>query len=57
MLPSGNDAAYALAEYFGNQLYIRKYQKMISNSKVMTMNLFNSHFAHTNIKYFLYEMN
>ena len=57
MLPSGNDAAYALAEFFGTQLFIRKYQKMMCNSKMMNLSYFNSLFAHTNIKYFLYEMN
>jgi len=28
MLPSGNDAAFALAEYFGSHLKKRKYQNM-----------------------------
>ena len=54
MLPSGNDAAYAIAEYFGQQLYDRKY----SNMKEDEIKLFEkSDFNGTPVKYFLKEMN
>jgi len=50
MLPSGNDAAYALAEYFGKQLQDRKQNVVISFNH-------NSKFSNSTIKYFLKEMN
>ena len=54
MLPSGNDAAYAMAEYFGGLLFERKF-KNVNNDKYKFGQ--NSQFSGTNIKYFLYEMN
>ena len=53
MLPSGNDAAYALAEYFGQILYNSKFEKVAH----MFACPYNSHFINSSIKYFLYEMN
>ena len=50
MLPSGNDAAYALAEHFGDKLFEQKTVKT-ENCNV------NSKFFNTPVKYFLKEMN
>jgi len=56
MLPSGNDAAYALAEHFGGLLFHRKFQKQgYANIKLKVP--YNSQFKDTDIKYFLHEMN
>jgi len=54
MLPSGNDAAYAMAEYFGGLLYERKF-KNVSVDKFKFPQ--NSQFGQTNAKYFIFEMN
>jgi hypothetical protein len=46
MLPSGNDAAYCLAETFGQLLYLYNYDlidyKNTKNFKVVGNNLFNN---------------
>ena len=53
MLPSGNDAAFALAQFFGKQLFRRKYTHAdISRIKSYQ---FNHHPYYA--KYFLKEMN
>ena len=54
MLPSGNDAAYALAEHFGTMLKDRKYQN-ISDAQLKVNP--QSQFLTNDIKYFLKEMN
>jgi len=53
MLPSGNDAAFGLAEYFGSILKERKYNKISDDLKLPP----NSQFNGSNVKYFLKEMN
>lgn len=50
MLPSGNDAAYALAEHFGKILQERKQNQLTQFNS-------NSKFANTTLRYFLKEMN
>jgi D-alanyl-D-alanine carboxypeptidase len=56
MLPSGNDAAFALAEYFGQVLKDKKYTGNQDNT--MFSNFQSSPFAlHPTVKYFLKEMN
>lgn len=50
MLPSGNDAAYALAEYFGILVNSKKKQQTAPLCQ-------NSHFNNSPIKFFLKEMN
>ena len=50
MLPSGNDAAYTLAEHFGEKLFEQKSVKTESCNP-------NSKFSMTPVKYFLKEMN
>lgn len=53
MLPSGNDAAFALAQFFGRQLFRRKYsQADITKIKSYQFN-YHPYYA----KYFLREMN
>ena len=50
MLPSGNDAAYCLAEYIGEFLYEHKYKD--------TLDVVTSYkFPNTPVRYFLKEMN
>lgn len=50
MLPSGNDAAYTLAEFFGQQIYDRRQVQVVPMCP-------NSQFINTPVKYFLKEMN
>ena len=50
MLPSGNDAAFALSEYFGQLLHDKKEIAVVSTSQY-------SQFINTPTKYFLKEMN
>ena len=50
MLPSGNDAAYCLAEYFGHLLHQRKY--MGRENEVRSFK-----FNGTEVKFFLKQMN
>ena len=50
MLPSGNDAAYALAEYFGILVNSKKKQQTAPLCQ-------NSQFNNSPIKFFLKEMN
>jgi D-alanyl-D-alanine carboxypeptidase len=53
MLPSGNDAAFALAQYFGKNLFRKKYTHAdISRIKSYQFN-YHPYYA----KYFLKEMN
>ena len=52
MLPSGNDAAFALAQHFGKKLYKAKYKKMKNE---ITSYQFDYHPYYA--KYFLKEMN
>ena len=53
MLPSGNDAAFALAQFFGRQLFRRKYTQ--ADIVKIKSYQFNYHSYYT--KYFLKEMN
>ena len=54
MLPSGNDAAFAMAEFFGTILKERKWQNTTDEElKLLPL----SQFSNTNVKYFLKEMN
>ena len=48
MLPSGNDAAYTIAEYFGQFILEQKNQTKFNEK---------SKFVNTPVKYFLKEMN
>jgi len=50
MLPSGNDAAFALADYFGTLLFDRKQVAVVPTCP-------NSQFINMTAKYFLKEMN
>jgi D-alanyl-D-alanine carboxypeptidase len=52
MLPSGNDAAYTLANFFGKMLYDEKYSQLKKDSYPVSWE-----FERTNTKYFLREMN
>lgn len=54
MLPSGNDAAYALAEYFGKIVRDNRYSKESGNKFRPP---YSSQFQNTSVKYFLSEMN
>ena len=54
MLPSGNDAAYAMAEFFGTLLKERKWQNITDEELKL---LPTSYFLNSNVKYFLKEMN
>jgi hypothetical protein len=54
MLPSGNDAAYLLADYFGTILKEKKY---IGRSDEELKLFAASKFSNCNAKYFLREMN
>jgi hypothetical protein len=53
MLPSGNDAAFALAQYYGKLLYKKKYTKA-DQTRIKSYQ-FDYHFYYA--KYFLREMN
>ena len=54
MLPSGNDAAFAMAEFFGTILKERKWQNITDEElKLLPTSFFNN----SNVKYFLKEMN
>ena len=53
MLPSGNDAAYTLAEYFGNIIH----EKKQSSSSSMPPTSFKSKFENTPVRHFLKECN
>ena len=53
MLPSGNDAAFALSQFFGYNLYHKKY-RTTDPSKIRS-HQFDYH--HYYAKYFLKEMN
>ena len=52
MLPSGNDAAFALAQHFGKKLYKQKYKKIKNEIKSFQFD-YHPYYA----KYFLKEMN
>lgn len=54
MLPSGNDAAFALAEYFGQILKNKKYT---GNQDMFGNNSASPFASHPTLKYFLKEMN
>ena len=54
MLPSGNDAAYAMAEFFGTVLKERKWPNITDEELKL---LPTSYFLNSNVKYFLKEMN
>ena len=51
MLPSGNDAAYTIANYFGEILFKDKYGRQQRNFPA------SWEFERTNTKFFLREMN
>ena len=53
MLPSGNDAAYTLAEHFGTLLFKEKYASDAEKERSCYSYKFNGSF----VKYFLKEMN
>lgn len=55
MLPSGNDAAFSLAEHFGELLYQDKYLDSFDNSRTGPVTSWQ--FNETPVKYFLREMN
>ena len=56
MLPSGNDAAFALAEYFGDLLKKKRYG--LGNTEQLFGYSSGSPFStHPSLKYFLKEMN
>lgn len=58
MLPSGNDAAYALAEFFGRILKEKKYFHGSEEEQRMASAFVKIGRSHSPlIKYFLYEMN
>ena len=50
MLPSGNDAAYSLAEFFGNLIHERKQTQVVPMCP-------NSQFTNTPVRFFIKEMN
>jgi D-alanyl-D-alanine carboxypeptidase len=54
MLPSGNDAAFTVCEYFSHILYLYKYRKIAlkNQEKVRSFNYGKHH-----IRWFLHEMN
>ena len=54
MLPSGNDAAFALAQHFGQYLFNTNYDSVEDGNKVYSYQ-FNWHGYY--VKYFLREMN
>jgi len=56
MLPSGNDAAYTLAEYFGEFLRTEKYDFKHTDEIFGNIHL-SPFYSHPTIKYFLREMN
>ena len=53
MLPSGNDAAFALAQHFGKMLYKKKYTRADINKIKSFQFDYHPYYA----KYFLKEMN
>ena len=53
MLPSGNDAAFALAQFFGRQLFRRKY----SHADISKIRSYQFNYHPYYAKYFLREMN
>lgn len=53
MLPSGNDAAFALAQYFGKQLFRKKY----THADIMRIKSYQFNYHPYYAKYFLKEMN
>lgn len=61
MLPSGNDAAFALAEHFGDLIYHEKYSELdCTESSIMTTSfqqVSSWQFNESMVKYFLKEMN
>ena len=54
MLPSGNDAAFVLAKYFGKMLFEKKGYTEKDKTRIWSFE-FNNH--DTFVKYFLREMN
>ena len=54
MLPSGNDAAFALAQYFGKMIYKKRNMTAFDIQRVKSFQ-FNYHPHY--VKYFLKEMN
>ena len=56
MLPSGNDAAFTLAEYFGEFIRTEKYNYKHSDKIFGNIHL-SPFYAHPTMKYFLREMN
>lgn len=57
MLPSGNDAAYALAEFFGRVLKERKYSQGAEDEQRTSASFVKTTSHSPFIKYFLLEMN
>lgn len=59
MLPSGNDAAYALAEFFGKVLKEKKYDQTLEEEQraTATSSVFTKTSHSPYIRYFLWEMN
>ena len=53
MLPSGNDAAFAVAQYFGELLYNKKYTKEECDNVYSYKFNWHPYF----VKYFIHEMN
>ena len=53
MLPSGNDAAFALAQYFGYKLFLKKY----THADMTKVRSFQFDYHPYYAKYFLKEMN
>ena len=54
MLPSGNDAAFCLAKYFGKYLFDKKGYTDAHKSRIRSFE-FDNHSSY--VKYFLKEMN
>lgn len=54
MLPSGNDAAFALAEYFGDLL---KEKRSSNGGQLFDGNSGSTYSTHPSVKFFLKEMN
>jgi len=53
MLPSGNDAAFALAQHFGKMLFKKKY----TQADIMKIKSYQFDYHFYYAKYFLKEMN
>jgi hypothetical protein len=53
MLPSGNDAAFALAQFFGYKLWLKKY----GPADIQKIKSFQFDYHPYYAKYFLKEMN